>query len=144
MAETKFQYTLSEIQKAAQWLIKQCKGQSQIWCFEGDMGAGKTTLIAAIMLELGVKETVSSPTFSLVNEYEANLQTPIFHFDFYRIKSSEEAYDMGIEEYLDSGNLCLIEWPSQISDILSDTTRTIIHIQHHGEGRQMELSHIVK
>ena len=95
-------------------LAKDCK----IWTFNGEIGAGKTTLIKSICKNLGVIDDVSSPTFSLVNEYKTKNGEIIYHFDFYRIKSINEAYDIGIEEYFESGNICLIEWPNMIDEIL--------------------------
>lgn len=87
--------------------------------FEGEMGAGKTTLIKALCENLGVPAAeVSSPTFALVNEYRDARDRPIYHFDFYRLDNSAEALEMGALEYFDSGYLCLIEWPSQVSDLL--------------------------
>jgi tRNA threonylcarbamoyladenosine biosynthesis protein TsaE len=88
----------------------------KIILLNGEMGVGKTTLVKEIAKLLGVEENVSSPTFSIVNEYHGN--EVIFHFDFYRLESEEEAYDFGIEEYFDSGNLCLLEWPEKISNLL--------------------------
>jgi len=86
--------------------------------FYGEMGAGKTTLIKAICSELGVEDTTSSPTFSIINEYVAKTGKPIFHFDFYRLNSESEAFDFGYEEYFYSGELCLIEWPEKIESLL--------------------------
>ncbi|WP_035565762.1 tRNA (adenosine(37)-N6)-threonylcarbamoyltransferase complex ATPase subunit type 1 TsaE [Hymenobacter sp. IS2118] len=86
--------------------------------FEGEMGAGKTTLIRALAALLGVTDDVSSPTFSLVNEYRNGSDQPVYHFDFYRIDSTEEAERMGAAEYLDSGYLCLVEWPARVADLL--------------------------
>lgn len=91
--------------------------QYDIVLFEGDLGAGKTTLIKSIVKNLGGKDEVSSPTFSIVNEYDVD-KSQVFHFDLYRIKSTEEAMDFGIEEYLDSGKRCFIEWPDVILDLL--------------------------
>jgi tRNA threonylcarbamoyladenosine biosynthesis protein TsaE len=85
---------------------------------EGEMGAGKTTLTKALCAALGVQDDVSSPTFSLVNEYRDGRGRPVYHFDFYRIDSAEEAERMGAQEYFDSGYLCLIEWPSRIGPLL--------------------------
>ncbi|RAK69864.1 tRNA (adenosine(37)-N6)-threonylcarbamoyltransferase complex ATPase subunit type 1 TsaE [Hymenobacter edaphi] len=85
---------------------------------EGEMGAGKTTLIKALCASLGVQDDVSSPTFSLVNEYRDARQRPVYHFDFYRIDSVDEALRMGAQEYFDSGYLCLIEWPSRVGPLL--------------------------
>lgn len=93
---------------------------TSVWLFEGPMGAGKTTLIKAICQAMGVKDNVSSPTFSLVNEYH-NLKGDIFyHFDFYRIKSEEEASDIGVDEYFYSDDYCFVEWPSMIPSLLPD------------------------
>ncbi len=87
--------------------------------FEGEMGAGKTTLIKALCESLGVPAAeVSSPTFALVNEYRAARDQPIYHFDFYRLHTSAEAVAMGALEYFDSGYLCLVEWPSRVADLL--------------------------
>ncbi|MDR3266403.1 MAG: tRNA (adenosine(37)-N6)-threonylcarbamoyltransferase complex ATPase subunit type 1 TsaE [Tannerella sp.] len=86
----------------------------------GNMGAGKTTLIKAICREKGVVENVTSPTFSLVNEYKTSGNETIYHFDFYRINNIAEVYDFGYEEYFDSGELCFIEWPEMIENLLPD------------------------
>jgi tRNA threonylcarbamoyladenosine biosynthesis protein TsaE len=86
--------------------------------FEGEMGAGKTTLIRALASVLGVADDVSSPTFALVNEYRDTRDTPVYHFDFYRIDSIGEAERMGAAEYLDSGYLCLVEWPARVAALL--------------------------
>jgi tRNA threonylcarbamoyladenosine biosynthesis protein TsaE len=95
------------------------------------MGAGKTTLIKAIAKKLGVKDMASSPTFSLVNEYATEEGQVIYHFDLYRLNSEEEAYDMGIDEYFYSGNLCLIEWPEKTPNLipLDHTAITIRQLQ---------------
>ncbi|MFL5728104.1 MAG: tRNA (adenosine(37)-N6)-threonylcarbamoyltransferase complex ATPase subunit type 1 TsaE [Cytophagaceae bacterium] len=95
-------------------------GNERIWLFEGQMGAGKTTLIKALCRELGVSDHVTSPTFSLINEYLTTKQETIYHFDFYRIKDQSEAADIGCGEYFYSGRLCLIEWPSMIPDLLPE------------------------
>ena len=91
-----------------------------VWLFEGQMGAGKTTLIKAICEEFNVKDNVSSPTFSLVNEYRNSNGEIFFHFDFYRIKTEEEASDIGVDEYFYSGEYCFVEWPSMIPSLLPD------------------------
>lgn len=96
----------------------------KIICFEGDMGAGKTTLIKEIVHQLGSLDGTSSPTFSIVNEYDT-AQGKVYHFDAYRLQSEEEAYDFGIEEYLYSGNLCLIEWPNRIENLIPENHHTI-------------------
>ena len=94
--------------------------QKKIWLFYGEMGAGKTTLIKAICEKLGVLSPTSSPTYSIVNEYQTSGNQKIFHFDFFRLKNESEALDMGIEEYFYSGNLCLIEWPEKIAELLPE------------------------
>ena len=86
--------------------------------FEGEMGAGKTTLIRALCAALGVADDVSSPTFALVNEYRDGHQQPVYHFDFYRIDSLDEAIRIGADEYFDSGYLCLVEWPARVAALL--------------------------
>lgn len=99
--------------------------QGNIFAFHGDMGAGKTTFIAALCQRLGVTDHISSPTFSIVNEYQTSSGQPIYHFDCYRIESPSEALDFGAEDYFNSGALCLIEWPENIQPLLPDDT---IHV----------------
>jgi len=96
-------------------------GDRTVFTFNGKMGAGKTTFIKAICEVMGVKETVNSPTFSIVNEYEAADGRIIYHFDCYRITKTQEALDLGAEEYLYSGNLCFIEWSENMAPLLPDT-----------------------
>jgi len=110
--------SLSSLPAATQVLIE-LAGSQRIFLFYGDMGAGKTTFIKALCEQLGVKEAVTSPTFSIVNEYEGST-AKVYHFDFYRLKNQDEALDMGYEEYFYSGNYCLIEWPEKIPDLLPD------------------------
>lgn len=111
--------SLADLPAAASVLIE-AADQEPVILFEGPMGAGKTTLIKEICSQLGVQENVSSPTFALVNEYEAAGGKLIYHFDFYRIKEEREALDIGALEYFDSGRLCLIEWPSMIPNLLPE------------------------
>jgi len=92
----------------------------RIFAFYGKMGAGKTTFIQSVCRNLGSKDNVTSPTFALINEYKTTQQQSIFHFDFYRIKDIEEAFDLGYEDYLYSGNYCLIEWPEMIEPLLPE------------------------
>lgn len=106
---------VSELNAVAKAIISASENK-RIVLLNGEMGAGKTTLVKEVALLLGVKENVSSPTFSIVNEYEGD--ELIYHFDLYRLEAEEEAYDFGIEEYFDSGNLCLLEWPEKISNLL--------------------------
>lgn len=129
-----YTYSLDEIEQVALWVCAQAKA-SKIWLLEGNMGAGKTTLAKAICSALGVTDTVSSPTFSLVNEYRTQAHEPIYHFDFYRINSLREAEDIGTEDYLYSGNLCLIEWSERIAPLLPDDCLTI-RIQTLADGRR--------
>ena len=112
--------SLETINKTAQEFIELI-GENTVFAFNGKMGAGKTTFIKAVCEMLGVKETVNSPTFSIVNEYEGTNGRIIFHFDCYRINKVQEALDFGAEEYLYSGNLCFIEWSENIAPILPDT-----------------------
>ncbi|MCU0443206.1 MAG: tRNA (adenosine(37)-N6)-threonylcarbamoyltransferase complex ATPase subunit type 1 TsaE [Bacteroidia bacterium] len=124
---------LSSLPEAAQWVIEQSQG-FKIWCLEGEMGAGKTTLTKSICQLLGVIDTVSSPTFSIVNEYKTINDEQIFHFDFYRIKHIDEAYDLGFESYLDTGCLCLIEWPERVESLLANEAVMHIHISKAADG----------
>ncbi|HET6991292.1 MAG TPA: tRNA (adenosine(37)-N6)-threonylcarbamoyltransferase complex ATPase subunit type 1 TsaE, partial [Bacteroidia bacterium] len=96
--------------------------EKRIFAFHGELGAGKTTFIKALCVELGVKDTMSSPSFSLVNEYHDGKENPVYHFDLYRLKSPEEALDIGMEEYLYSGNYCFVEWPERAPEILPEET----------------------
>jgi len=99
--------------------------EKKVFLFEAPMGAGKTTIIKALCKELGVTEPITSPTFSIVNEYIGQ-NGPIYHFDFYRLKNEQEAYDLGYEEYFYSGNYCFVEWPQKISSLLPENA---FHIQ---------------
>tara|TARA_B100001564_G_scaffold335222_1_gene324412 strand:- start:2547 stop:2975 length:429 start_codon:yes stop_codon:yes gene_type:complete len=94
--------------------------QYKKFAFFGEMGVGKTTLIKFLLKNLGVNDNVTSPTFSIVNEYLSENLGSIFHFDFYRIKNEKEAYDIGIDEYLSSDNYCFIEWPNNINSFIDD------------------------
>ncbi|CAM1354050.1 tRNA (adenosine(37)-N6)-threonylcarbamoyltransferase complex ATPase subunit type 1 TsaE [Tenacibaculum insulae] len=109
-------YSLNELTQVAENIVK--KASHKILLFNGDMGVGKTTLIKEICKVLGVKDVAHSPTFSLVNEYETIKNNTVYHFDFYRIENEEEAYDMGVEDYLYSNNWCLIEWPENVKNLL--------------------------
>ena len=112
-------YIETELQEIARKLISNFQPLN-VWCFYAEMGSGKTTLIKKICEEKGVADDMSSPTFSIVNEYETESGETIYHFDCYRLESVEEALNIGMEEYLDSGNLCLIEWPEIIEPLLPD------------------------
>lgn len=122
---------LNHIDEAARQFVSQI-GTHTVFAFYGKMGAGKTTFVKAICEALGVEDVITSPTFAIVNEYEAN-QRSIYHFDFYRIKKLEEVYDMGYEDYFYSGALCFIEWPELIEDLLpDDAVRVNIEVQPDG------------
>lgn len=110
---------LTELPATAEKLLRLADGY-MVWVFEGDLGAGKTTLIKALCTQLHVVDNVSSPTFSIVNEYATATDDTIYHFDFYRIKHEAEAMDIGVEEYFYSGDYCFIEWPSKIPSLLPD------------------------
>lgn len=110
-------YTLADLPVVAKEMIESLQGAPRVWLFRGQMGAGKTTLSKELLLQLGVGQNVQSPTFSLVNEYQTKTGEIIYHFDLYRLKNIQEALAIGIEEYLDSGNYCLIEWPEQAEEL---------------------------
>ena len=110
-------YSIEEIGRTARMILS-LNPSAKIFIFNGEMGSGKTTIIKAIIKELGYKGTVSSPTFSLINEYLNG--DKIYHFDFYRIKNKNELLDIGIDEYISSNNRCFIEWPNLITDMLPD------------------------
>lgn len=97
-------------------------GRRTVVAFRGEMGAGKTTLIREIVAQLGATDTVTSPTFALVNQYRGSHNRTIYHFDFYRINDIREAYDLGYEEYFYSGEICLVEWPEKIESLLPENT----------------------
>jgi tRNA threonylcarbamoyladenosine biosynthesis protein TsaE len=116
---TTMQYTfdLSHINEAAKFFLE--ANPPRVVLFHGEMGAGKTTFIKALCLALGVQSPTSSPTFSLVNEYEA-AESLVYHFDMYRLKSETEALDFGIDDYLYSGNWCFIEWAEKIPNLIPE------------------------
>lgn len=124
--------SVDKIQEAARQFVCQM-GDAKVFAFYGKMGAGKTTFIKAICQELGVEDVITSPTFALVNEYTAGDGSPVFHFDFYRVKSLEEVYDMGFEDYLYGGALCLVEWPELVEELLpQDAVAVTIHANADG------------
>lgn len=111
--------SLDELPEAAQSLL-QAHANKRLFAFNGSMGAGKTTFIKEICKFLGVDSMVNSPTFSIVNEYFTTEGDSVYHFDFYRIKKKEEIMDIGYEEYMFSGNYCLMEWPEKIEELLPE------------------------
>ncbi len=124
--------SLDSIDQVAQQFVA-AMGNRRIFAFYGEMGAGKTTFIKAICEALGVVDMVNSPTFSIVNDYATDKGTHIYHFDFYRLKSSHEALDFGIEEYFASGAICFMEWPEMIETLLpDDTTKVRIALDERG------------
>ncbi|HLP65156.1 tRNA (adenosine(37)-N6)-threonylcarbamoyltransferase complex ATPase subunit type 1 TsaE [Flavobacterium sp.] len=116
-------FSLEGINQVAQKIISE--QPKKVILFNGEMGVGKTTLIKELSKFLGVTDATSSPTFSLVNEYQANDNQLVYHFDVYRLKSESEALDMGIDEYLYSGNWCFIEWAEKIPNLIPDEHSTI-------------------
>ena len=133
---TKFiAHSLEDLPSIADQLITEA-GEHRLFAFYGKMGAGKTTLINSILEVLGVDDGGSSPTFSLVNEYEGRLGEPIYHFDFYRIENLEEVYDIGYEDYFFSTNYCFIEWPEKVEELLP---HDVVKVQIRVEGDHREI-----
>ena len=134
-----FKYHLDKITSAANYLDKNF--QTSIVCFDGPMGVGKTTLISALCNKWNVKDQVSSPTFSIINHYESEIKGPLYHFDFYRLNRLEEALDIGIEEYLESGNICLIEWGDRIKSLLPENIIIIDIALEKNDFRNLKITH---
>lgn len=134
-----FKYHLDKITSAANYLDKNI--HTSIVCFDGPMGAGKTTLISALCNKWDVKDQVSSPTFSIINHYESEIKGPLYHFDFYRLNCLEEALDIGIEEYLESGNICLIEWGDRIKSLLPENIIIIDIALEKNDFRNLKITH---
>ena len=124
-------YSLEEIKRIARDIISGVNNKTLL--FYGEMGVGKTTLIKELCKELGSDDVISSPTFSLVNEYHTRDGDVIYHFDFYRIEQEEEAYDIGIEDYFNSNTWCLIEWPQNIQNLLP-LNSTEVHLTQYENG----------
>ena len=116
-------YKLQELEVAVDYILSNTKSKTLL--FYGEMGAGKTTLIKELVKALGVQDTASSPTFSLVNHYDSE-EGAVFHFDFYRIENDTEALDMGFEDYLDSEGWILIEWPEKVERLLGENTQKLL------------------
>lgn len=112
---------LSEVAEA----LLDALGDRRVVVLRGEMGAGKTTLVRAVAEALGVEDRVTSPTFALVNHYRSAAGRSVYHFDFYRIENLAEAYDLGYEEYFYSGDLCLVEWPEKIEELLPEHTMNV-------------------
>ncbi|MXO04299.1 tRNA (adenosine(37)-N6)-threonylcarbamoyltransferase complex ATPase subunit type 1 TsaE [Flavobacterium sp. HBTb2-11-1] len=116
-------FSLDQIQEVAEQII--ASNPNKIILFNGEMGVGKTTLIKQLCKSLGITDATSSPTFSLVNEYQIPSGKKVYHFDFYRIKQETEALDMGVDDYLYSGNWCFIEWSEKIASLIPEEHSTI-------------------
>lgn len=130
-------YRLEELPAIAKEVIKSAK--HKVLLFYGEMGVGKTTLIKEIVKQLGSFDTVSSPTFSLVNEYHTTSEEKIYHFDFYRINNENEAFDIGVEEYFYSDSWCLVEWPDKVENLVPLNVVTITIISNRDQLRTIEL-----
>lgn len=129
------EFQLSGIQQAVRLLLNNFP-DNRVFAFYGGMGAGKTTLIQAICLELGVKSSVNSPSFALINEYPLSEGDAVYHFDFYRINKIQEAYSIGSEEYFYSDKYCFIEWPEKIEELLpEDCIKIELQVLDTGERR---------
>lgn len=112
------EYTLDDIDQCALEIVNRLPSEGEVY-LQGEMGAGKTTLIKTILRILGVKDVISSPTFSLVNTYELSNNSPIYHADLYRVENEEELYDIGFDEYLESNSLIFIEWSERMTSLLN-------------------------
>jgi tRNA threonylcarbamoyladenosine biosynthesis protein TsaE len=128
-----FIFSLDEIENIAKQVVAQ--SPNKVILFHGEMGAGKTTFIKQLAKTLGVTEATSSPTFSLVNEYQTIDNQVVYHFDFYRLKNETEAMDMGVDDYLYSGNWCFIEWAEQIPSLIPDE-HSVVTIKVLADGRR--------
>lgn len=124
MSKTLFAENLEQLNDVAKQILKHTSPHKK-FAFYGEMGVGKTTLIKALSLQLGVADVVSSPTFSIVNEYHIDKDLKIYHFDFYRIEDEREAYDIGYEEYFFSNAYCFIEWPEKIFNLIEEDMVTV-------------------
>lgn len=132
--------TLADLPAAARRLAAAIAASGYaVVAFEGEMGAGKTTLIRALGAVLGIEDDVSSPTFALVNEYRDGCGAPVYHFDFYRLDSVDEAARIGAAEYFDSGYLCLVEWPARVEPLLPLPRLEITIIPTGPESREISL-----
>ena len=129
--------SLSDLERVADEVIEALDGRTVV-LLRGGMGAGKTTLVSRIAARLGAEDTVTSPTFALVNQYEGT-ECRIYHFDFYRIDRIEEVLDLGYEEYFYSGDLCLVEWPEKIEPLIPDDAMVVRITAGDGEERIFEI-----
>lgn len=130
-------FSIEQLAEVAQQILDQ--NPNKVILFNGNMGVGKTTLIKQLCKTLGVNDATSSPTFSLVNEYQTDNNQTVYHFDFYRLNKETEALDMGVDDYLYSGNWCFIEWSEKIANLIPQQhTEIIIELLPNGE-RLLEL-----
>ncbi len=132
----KIVFDLSELEQAASRFVEELNPMG-VLAFHGAMGAGKTTFIRAVCQVLGVQDTVTSPTFAIVNEYSSP-QGAVYHFDFYRLRRGQEALDIGLQEYLQSGRPCLMEWPEIVGDFLPDDTVNVDIYENADGSRTVE------
>ena len=137
MSKTFFTENLEQLNPIAKQILDYTSTHRK-FAFYAEMGVGKTTLIKALSLQLGVTDIVSSPTFSIVNEYQSDENIKIYHFDFYRIDDEKEAYDMGYEEYFFSNSYCFIEWPEKIPNLI-DKDMVQIKMSIEGNKRKIEV-----
>lgn len=132
MMNTTYKLQLTNIECIAQQFVEE-QNDGRVFAFYGQMGAGKTTFIAAVCKALGIEEPVNSPTFAIVNEYVADNGETVYHFDCYRLNTLRDALNIGIEEYFASGNICFIEWAENIEELLPvDTVRVNIVVEDDG------------
>lgn len=127
-------FSIDELESVANQIV--AYNPNKVILFHGEMGVGKTTLIKQLCKTLGVNTTTSSPTFSLVNEYEITANQLVYHFDFYRLKNETEALDMGADDYFYSGNWCFIEWAEKIPNLIPDN-HSIIHLEQLPDGKRL-------
>ena len=139
---SKLEYSLADIESVAEVLLDEGRAYP-VWLLHGNLGAGKTTLIKALCRELGIdNSSMSSPTFSIINEYDSD-NSEVYHIDFYRMNSEEEILSLGIDEYFESGNFCFVEWPERLGKFLperyfelrisiSDNHTRVVDYQKHG------------
>ena len=134
----KINFSLHQLEEVAQKILDE--KPNKVILFHGEMGVGKTTLIKQLCRNLGVIDATSSPTFSLVNEYETTTNQLVYHFDFYRLNKETEALDMGIDDYLYSGNWCFIEWAEKIPNLIPESHSVITISLLEDGSRSLELS----
>tara|TARA_B100001287_G_C22684736_1_gene532624 strand:- start:3665 stop:4084 length:420 start_codon:yes stop_codon:yes gene_type:complete len=138
MKQRYISYNLLDLEKIAYSILRKTQGMKK-FIFIGDMGVGKTTLIKELSLQLGVNDTITSPTFSIINEYNSIKDLKVYHFDLYRIKDENEALDFGIEEYLYSDDYCFIEWPERVSGLINSNV-VEIKIKLERQNRIIDIS----